>query len=115
MTDDARIALPALVAQLAEDAKTSAQAEIRLAKAKAVAKFAAVKSGAILLVVAAILLLLALIGLVVGCVMALATLIGPGFAGLVVFLVLAVVAGLFAWLGIRQISTKPEAVAEKAG
>jgi uncharacterized membrane protein YdbT with pleckstrin-like domain len=114
MMDDGRVALPALLAQLAEDAKASAQAEIRLAKAKATAKFAAVKSGAILFAVAAMLALLGLIGLVVGCVMALATLIGPGFAGLVVFLVLLVLAGLFAWAGIRQLSTTPQAVTEKA-
>lgn len=109
-----RVALPALVSQLLADGADVARAEVRLAKAKLTTRLAAVKTAAILLVAAALLAILGLIGLVVGCVMALATLIGPGWAGLVVFAVLIVVAAALGWLGVRQLSTPPRAIVETA-
>jgi hypothetical protein len=86
-----------LVSQLAVDAREMAQAEIGLVKARATASITRYKAAAIYFVVAGVLGLAALIALLVGLILSLATLIGPGLATLAVIggvLLIAVVLAL---------------------
>lgn len=109
---DERLPLTGLAAQLVRDGKAVAQAEFKLARTKLTLRISAAKTGAILLVAAVVIALLALIALTVGLMMALATLIGFGFAALVTCAVLLIVAAVIGWLGLRQLSTKPHAMVE---
>ncbi len=107
-----RIALPGLVAQLLQDGAAVARAEVALVKARITTRVAAARTGLILFAAAGLVALLSLIGLVTGLVMALATLVGPGFAGLIVLVVGLLIAGLLGWIGAGQLSAKPEPVVE---
>lgn len=105
-----RVTIPALVSQLLHDGVDLARAEVRLARARLTIKLAEVKVGAIFLAAAALVAFLGLIGLVVGVVMALATLVGPGLAGLIVLVVALLIAGVLGWLGAKRLSAKPEPI-----
>lgn len=109
-----RVSVPALVTQLLHDGVDLVRAEVRLAKARAGAKLAEVKVGAIFLAAAALIAFLGLIGLVVGLVMALATLVGPGFAGLIVLVVALLIAGVLGLLGAKRLSAKPQPITAPA-
>lgn len=102
-----RIALPGLIAQLLQDGVAVARAEIRLGKARVTSRLVAARTGLILLVIAGIVALLSLIGLVVGLVMALAEVVNPALAGLIVMAVGLAIAGVFGWLGARRLSGRP--------
>lgn len=87
--------LPDLVGRLVDDARGLVSAEVELYKSKAAERVAAYKAAALFFAVAGVLGLAALIALVVGLILTLATLIGPGFATLVVIgIVLAAAAAL---------------------
>jgi hypothetical protein len=91
-----------LVHELIEEGKGYARAEVGLVKAIAAAKGKALVVPAVLLVVALVLAMSSITALVVGVVLALATLIGPlaaGFAGMLIF---AAIAGGLAWWGIER-------------
>lgn len=95
----------ALIGQLTEDAKDYARAEAEYYKALAQLKLAEVKGAAIAAVLALAVALAAAIGLVVGTILTLATLVGPGWATLIVVgvsLVLAGLLGLAAARGFRK-------------
>jgi hypothetical protein len=79
-----------LVSQLATDARDAAQAEVALIKARAAFAVTRYKWAAIYFGVAGVLAFAGFIALLVGLIMALATVIGPGWA------TAAVVAGVFA-------------------
>ncbi len=92
-TEDEGIA--ALVSQLVDDARGLAGAEVALVKARVGERVAAYRNAAVFFVIAGVLALAALIALLVGLIMSLATLIGPGLAtAAVVFGVLALAAVL---------------------
>lgn len=103
-----RVTIPGLVSQLMQDGMAVARAEAGLLRAKISRRVAAARAGVILLIAAALVALLSLVGLVVGCVLALATLVGPGFAGLIVLLVGLIIAGILGWFGAGQLSAKPQ-------
>lgn len=87
--------VPELVGRLVDDTRGVVAAEVELYKAKAAERVSAYKSAAIFFGAAGVLALAALIALLVGLIMTLATLIGPGFATVVVvFAVLAIAAVL---------------------
>lgn len=100
-TEDAGIG--ELIGQLTEDAKDYARAEVDYFKAVAQAKVAEVKGAAIAAVLALALALAAAIGLIVGAILTLATLVGPGWATLIVVGISLVVAGLLGWSAARGI------------
>ena len=82
-----------LVGRLVDDSRVLVSAEVALYKAKANERIAAYKSAAIFFAAAGVLALAALIALLVGLIMSLATLIGPlGATAVVVGVVLAVAA-----------------------
>ena len=86
-----------LVSQLAVDAREMALAEVALVKARASASVTRYKSAAVFFAIAGVLALAALIALLVGLIMTVATLIGPGWATLAVVgtvLLIAVILGL---------------------
>ena len=91
-----------LVSELIEEGKGYARAEVGLAKAIATAKAKALALPAGLLVAALLIGLAAINALVVGVVLALATLIGPLAAGVAGLLLFAAVAGGLAWWAIER-------------
>jgi len=92
-----------LVHELIEEGKGYARAELGLVKAIAAAKGKALAFPVGLLVASLFVGMASITALVVGVVLALATLIGPlaaGFAGLLIF---AAIAGGLAWWAIERI------------
>ena len=98
MTEDESIAT--LVTQLVDDARGLASAEVALVKARVGERASAYRNAAIFFVVAGVLALAGLIALLVGLILSLATLIGPGLA------TAAVVLGVFAIVGVLAIVGK---------
>jgi hypothetical protein len=92
-----------MVGELVENGKAYARAEVDLAKAMALAKVNAVKVPAIMFGAAFVMILTAVNVLGVGALLALAPLIGPALAGLIVFLALAGIAGGLAWYGVTRL------------
>ena len=92
-----------LVHQLVEDGKAYARAELGLAKATASAKAGALKLPAILFGAALLILQAAVTVLAVGVCLALIPLTGPLLAGLLAFLIFAVIAGGLAWFGVKKL------------
>lgn len=98
--------LPHLVARLTSDARELAQAEIGLARAKVADTVARYRNGAIFFAAAGVLALAALIALLVGLIETLATLVGPGFATLIVVGAVLVLAGVLAMIGKRRLAPR---------
>ncbi|MGI4731722.1 MAG: phage holin family protein [Janthinobacterium lividum] len=99
--------LPALVSRLVDDARDVARAEVGVYKAKAAERAQAYKGAVVFFAVAAVLALEALGALLVGLIMTLATLIGPGWATLVVVGVMFVLAGVCAFIGKSRLAPAP--------
>jgi len=95
-----------LVSQLAGDAREAAQAEVALVKARADFAVTRYKWAAIYFGTAGVLALAALIALLVGLIMSLATLIGPGLATLAVVLGVLVIASVLGFMGKAQLARK---------
>jgi len=93
-----------LVSQLVVDAREMAQAEIGLVRARASASITRYRSAAIFFAIAAVLGLAGLIALLVGLILSLATLIGPGLATLAVVGLVFVIAGVLALVGKSRLT-----------
>lgn len=91
--------VPELVGRLVDDTRGLVSAEFELQKAKLGERVSAYKAAAIFFGVAAVLGLAALIALLVGLIMTLATLIGPGFATAVVVIGVLTAAAVLAMVG----------------
>ena len=94
-----------LIGRLVGEARGVANAEVALVKAKVGGRVAAYKGAAILFGVAGILALAGLIAMLVGLIFTLATLVGPGFATLIVVGVTFAIAGLLAIIGKGRLAT----------
>ena len=92
----------ALLGRLVEDGKGYARAEIAYYRALAADKLAEARAGALLGGAALLLALAAAVALVVGLVLTLATLVGPGWATLIVVTLALALAGLLGWLAYRR-------------
>ena len=103
------IGLPALVSQLIEDGRDVVRAEVAVYKAKAAERAAAYKGAVVFFAIAGVLALEALGALLVGLIMTLATLVGPGWATLIVVGVVFAVAGVFAFIGKGRLAPPPGA------
>lgn len=88
-----------LVHRAVEDARELAQAEIALVKAKVGERTTAYKNAAIFFGAAATLALSAVTALLVGLILSLATLVGPGWATAIVVVGTLVIAGVLAMVG----------------
>ena len=99
---DNQESIGALLSRLVEDGKSFARAEIGYYRTLVLAKLGEATGGLVLGVVALVLVLSAVTALLVGLILTLATLVGPGFATLIVILATLVVAGLLGWLAYRH-------------
>ncbi len=88
-----------LMTRLVDDTRSLAGAEVALYKAKLGERTSAYKNAAIFFAAAGVLALAALIALLVGLIMTLATLVGPGFATAIVVVVVLALAGVLAMIG----------------
>ena len=93
----------ALVTRLAADGRAYAQAEIGYWQALAADRLADAKNLAVLGVGALLLVNAAVIALIVGLLLSLQTLVGPGLATLIVVLLTLAVAGLLGWLALKRL------------
>ena len=91
--------VPELVGRLVEDTRGLVSAEVALYKAKVAERVSAYKTAAIFFAAAGVLGLAALIALLVGLIMTLATLIGPGFATAAVVIGVLTIAAVLALIG----------------
>ena len=97
-----------LVTQLVEDARGLASAEVAVVKARVGERVNAYKSAVVFFAIAGVLALAALIAALVGAVMTLATLIGPGLATLAVVIAVLAVAGILALVGKSRLAPATE-------
>ncbi|MDF2495911.1 phage holin family protein [Sphingomonas sp.] len=95
-----------LMSQLAADAKEAAQAEVALAKARAAFAATRYKWAAVYFSIAGVLALAALIALLVGLILTLATVIGPGWATAAVVVGVLAIATILGLMGKAQLSKK---------
>ena len=92
-----------LVHELVENGKAYARAEMGVAKAVATSKANALKIPVAMFGAAFLLLQAAVAVLGVGGLMGLAPHIGPVLAGLIVFVIMAAIAGACAWFGAKKL------------
>ena len=92
-----------VVSQLIDEGKAYAKAELNVARALVTDKANRLKVPAILFVGALLVMLAGLSGLAVGLALALAALVGPLAAGLIVLVLFAGIAGGLAWVGARKL------------
>lgn len=94
--------IPELFARVLADAEHLARAEIELQKAKVVARIDEARNGVLLLLAAVATASVALTALVVGVLMVLAPLVGPGWATAIVVGTLVLLSVLMGWLAMRH-------------
>ncbi len=94
----------ATIVQVTEDAKAYAAAQVALYQAMATARWRIAQTGLIFGGVAAVLALAAVITLLVGLVLALATLVGPLLATVIVVGLTLALAGALGWLAAGRLS-----------
>ena len=99
-----QVGLGALVAQTIDDARALVTAEIELQKARLGERVAAYRGAIILFAAAGTLALCGFIALLVGLILSLATLIGPGLATAAVVLAVLAIAAVLAVLGKSRLA-----------
>jgi uncharacterized RDD family membrane protein YckC len=100
--------LASIVGRLANETKTLATAEVAVYKAKFEETTTPYKSAAMFFAVAAVLALAALIALLVGAILTVATLVGPGWATAIVVIAVLAIAAILAMIGKSKLQTKSE-------
>jgi hypothetical protein len=101
------LGLGGLIGQLVEDARTLAQAEIKLFKSKAFALLRRSRTAILLLLIAACLAFASVVALMLGLVLALAPLVGAALAGVILLVGGLLFAALLGWLAIRLLAGPP--------
>jgi uncharacterized membrane protein len=96
--------LGALVGRAVEETRGLVGAEIELYKARFGERAAAYKSAIVFFAIAGVLALAALIALLVGLILTIATLVGPGFATAIVVGVVLLIAGVLGFVGTRKLA-----------
>ena len=104
-----------LARRLAHDGLAMARAEMELATARAAPKIRLAEVGLALILGGAVIAMLAAFGLIVGLVLALAALVGPAFAGLIVGGSGIALGGITALFGARLLSHLLKSLMEKLG
>jgi len=100
-----------LLGQLVSHSASLVRDEVKLAKQEMLEELLSFKSGAITLVIGAALVWIALLTLCAAVVMGLSAFMGPGMAALATGAGLAVIGGVIAFVGFRQLkktTLKPE-------
>ena len=98
-----RVSVPDLFARLIGDARVWVKAEIALLKCRGETLVGALRVAVAFLLIALALASVALIALAVGLILTLATLVGPGWATLIVVISLLAIATVLGWLGYARI------------
>lgn len=99
--------LTTLVGRAVTESREVVGAEIAVYKARIAERVAAYRNAAIFFGIAGVLALAALIALLVGLILTLATLIGPGLATAAVVLTVLVAAGVLGWIGKGKLAPPP--------
>lgn len=94
----------ALIGRLVEDGKGYARAEIGYYRTLAASKLGEARTGLILGAVALVIALCTVTALLVGLILLLSSLVGPGLATLIVIVGALALAGLLGWLAWARIS-----------
>lgn len=97
-----------LVSQLASDARAFAQAEVDVVKAKALEKVGRYRTAVIFFAVAGVLAFAALIAMLVGLIETIATVLGPGYATLIVVGATFALAAVLAFIGKGRLAPPAE-------
>ncbi|MGN6123353.1 MAG: phage holin family protein [Sphingomonas oligoaromativorans] len=105
------LGLPGLIGQLFEDALALARAEVRLAKSRAYDVLRRSRTALVLLGCALMLVQGAIVALMLGFVLALAPIVGPAWAGVILLVAALVLAGLLGWAAIHHIAGPREKAA----
>ncbi|MDP5278570.1 phage holin family protein [Sphingomonas sp. DG1-23] len=92
-----------LIGRLVEDGKGYARAEIGYYRTLAASKLGEAKLGLILGAAALVLALCTVTALLVGLILSLSPLVGPGWATLIVILVALALSALLGWLAYKRI------------
>lgn len=103
-----REGIASLVSRTADDVRELARAEIALVKARVAERTSAYRMAAIYFVAAAVLALAMLIALLIGLILTLATLVGPGIATAIVVIAVGAIAGILGFLGSRALRSPLE-------
>ncbi len=101
--DDDNVAT--LVSRLVDETRGLAGAEIALYKARIGERISAFKNAAIFFAIAGVLALAALIALLVGLILTIATLVGPGYATAIVVVATLAIAGVLAIVGKGKLAS----------
>lgn len=96
--------VPELVSRLLDDARSVVSTEVELQKARLGERASAYKSAVVFFAAAGVLALAALIALLVGLILTLATLIGPGLATLAVVVAVLAAAGALGLVGRSRLA-----------
>lgn len=107
---DGEESLTSIVGRLAGETQALATAQVAVYKAKFGETASAYKSAAMFFAVAGVLALAALIALLVGAILTVATLVGPGWATAIVVVAVLALAGVLAMIGKSKLQTKSEPV-----
>ena len=92
-----------LLGQLANNSASLVRDEIELAKQEMTEKVVVLRSGAIVVAVGSIICLVAVLTLTAAAVIALASLVGPGYSALIIGAALAIIGGVTAFTGLGKI------------
>lgn len=95
--------VPALLTRLVEETRQLAGAEVALIKVRVGSRVTAYRSAAIFFAVAGVLALAAVIALLVGAILTLATRVGPGWATVIVVVVTLLIAGVLGFVGSNKL------------
>ena len=112
-TPKALVPLKGLARQLARDGLAMARAEVELAGARAAPKIRLAELGLALILGGALVALLAAFGLIVGLALALATAVGPFYAGLIIGGSGIAIAGIMGLSGARLLTHLLKPLMEK--
>lgn len=93
----------ALIGRLVEDGKAYARAELGYYRTLAASKLGEAKAGLMLGAAALVIALCSVTALLVGLILSLAPLVGPGWATLIVIVGALALSGLLGWLAYRHI------------
>lgn len=92
-----------LLGQLANNSAALVRDEIELAKQEMSEKVGVLRSGALVVAVGSVIGLVAILTLTAAAVIGLATLVGPGYAALIIGGTLGIIGGTTAFIGLGQI------------
>jgi hypothetical protein len=105
--------IPSLVGRLIDDGEDFVRAELKLYRARALARLDSARNAIILVVIALSLAQAVIVAALVGALILLRPEVGPGWATAIVVVAGLTLAGLLAWLALHQLKKATE-ISDKA-